>query len=378
MVTGFNTNVAHADKTFHVQTEDCPHRSLIRTVVFDAGQVVATIESPYAELAGSATQPDRGLSRHLEAQHWKLVKRLEQSGLPERSVKPEVKQVLAQLDRRIEQLQSPAATPARRAPNLQRALGAILLLALGWIARSLVEGDHEREVSFGGASPALIADEPAALPGAVIDSPSPPPRPTHEDRVVAALRENSVTPQPTGPPTAPATEPRTGASATALTSSPTPPHTNAPTPQAPTAAPAIPPPHGDQAEPPANPTAPAEARPLAQAVDWTGKLVPLADVDTPPWAIKRELPRYTKRAKRKHQQGSVGLNLLIDEKGFVAQVELLETIPDSDLNEATLELARLWQFHPARKQGHPVRVWKSLTLDFTIDSGTTRVMLRDG
>jgi len=40
---------------------------------------------------------------------------------------------------------------------------------------------------------------------------------------------------------------------------------------------------------------------------------------------------------------SVGLKLLIDETGAVSQVELLQSIPDSDLNEATIELARRGQ-----------------------------------
>jgi len=67
MVSGFNTNVAYKAKVFHVQTEDCPRRSEIRTGVFEADAVVAEYDCSYSELTGAESAQDRYLVRRLEA-----------------------------------------------------------------------------------------------------------------------------------------------------------------------------------------------------------------------------------------------------------------------------------------------------------------------
>lgn len=99
----------------------------------------------------------------------------------------------------------------------------------------------------------------------------------------------------------------------------------------------------------------------------------LADVDVPPRLTSQEMPTYTRRARRKGQEGTVGLNLLIDERGVIVDLRLKETIPDSDLNEAVLDIIRSWRFDPARKAGAPVSVWKPVTIEFSIVGGQRRV-----
>ena len=73
----------------------------------------------------------------------------------------------------------------------------------------------------------------------------------------------------------------------------------------------------------------------------------MAEVDTPPKAVSRPFPEYTRKAKKRKQSGTVALNILIDDKGTVANVKLLEGIPDSTLNETTMETARTWRYKPA-------------------------------
>jgi protein TonB len=99
----------------------------------------------------------------------------------------------------------------------------------------------------------------------------------------------------------------------------------------------------------------------------------LADVDIPPRLTSQEMPTYTKRARRKGQEGTVGLNLLIDERGVIVDLRLKQTIPDSDLNEAVLDIIRSWRFDPARRAGAPVSVWKPVTIEFSIIGGQRRV-----
>jgi len=111
--------------------------------------------------------------------------------------------------------------------------------------------------------------------------------------------------------------------------------------------------------------------------DWTGRLVELASVDVPPRPTRRDLPRYTKRARRLRQQGVVALELLVSETGQVVDARTLESIPDSDLDQAALAVARTWQFTPALKAGDPVRVWMPVEIEFSVSSGkATKIRVR--
>ena len=69
-------------------------------------------------------------------------------------------------------------------------------------------------------------------------------------------------------------------------------------------------------------------------------IVPADEVDVSPMARQRDLPRYTRRARRLQQEGIVNLRIHIDSNGEVSDVTLLSGIPDSDLNEAALEATR--------------------------------------
>jgi len=103
----------------------------------------------------------------------------------------------------------------------------------------------------------------------------------------------------------------------------------------------------------------------------------LAAVDVLPRPVQRDLPAYTKRAKRKKQEGRVAVELLVDETGRVAELRLREAIPGSDLNDTVIESVWHWRFAPASKSGVPVRVWKPVTVDFSIVSGQTRVHISE-
>jgi protein TonB len=104
----------------------------------------------------------------------------------------------------------------------------------------------------------------------------------------------------------------------------------------------------------------------------------LEDVDVQPRARQRDLPRYTRRARRLQQEGVVQLQIRIDSHGDVAEVLLLSGIPDSDLNQAAVEVARDWRFSPARKDGQHVQVWKEVAFEFAIrPDRTTSVRIRE-
>lgn len=124
------------------------------------------------------------------------------------------------------------------------------------------------------------------------------------------------------------------------------------------------------------PQAPAEAAPAAQAAPVEtaaaapkttvarGTLMDLDAVDVQPVGVKRVLPAYTERARTLGQRGLVFLNILVDENGRVTDVQVIQGIPDSDLNDAAAQAARGWVYQPATKDGVPVKVWKFEKLTF--------------
>jgi len=81
MITGFNTNVRHDGRLFHVQTEDSgkahPH---VISHVYYGGTILASEKHEYEDLLGSSdvTESVRAL---MEGQHKAMVARLKQGAL---------------------------------------------------------------------------------------------------------------------------------------------------------------------------------------------------------------------------------------------------------------------------------------------------------
>lgn len=77
MITGFNTNVRHRGRVFHVQTEDSgrAHPHLI-THVYCGGTILASEKTSYAERL-DAPDLNRAVRALMEAQHKRMLARLE-------------------------------------------------------------------------------------------------------------------------------------------------------------------------------------------------------------------------------------------------------------------------------------------------------------
>lgn len=104
-------------------------------------------------------------------------------------------------------------------------------------------------------------------------------------------------------------------------------------------------------------------RPKAQR----GELYPLSAVDESPVHVRFEQPEYDDIARRMNQEGVVVVDVLIDETGTVTETRLIQKIPNSRLNDATLRAARRWTYKPAIKDGVPVMVWKSERIAFELE-----------
>jgi hypothetical protein len=73
MVTGFNTDVQHDGKVYHVQTEDKGvDNPLIETLIYVGGEILAARRSSYADLL-SADADEKQIAERIEAQHNRMI-----------------------------------------------------------------------------------------------------------------------------------------------------------------------------------------------------------------------------------------------------------------------------------------------------------------
>ena len=91
---------------------------------------------------------------------------------------------------------------------------------------------------------------------------------------------------------------------------------------------------------------------------------PVDDYDTPPRQIKITRPQYPQEAFVKKIEGTVELEILIDQHGRVVRARVLKSIPL--LDKAAIETVQQWVFQPAVKAGRPVATVAMAPVTFRI------------
>lgn len=86
---------------------------------------------------------------------------------------------------------------------------------------------------------------------------------------------------------------------------------------------------------------------------------------TRPVIIHSVQPRYTELARRAGIQGTVIVEAVIDQKGHVTNVRVLRGLP-MGLDRAAVEAIEQWRFKPALLDDRPVKVFFTLTVNFSI------------
>jgi protein TonB len=86
---------------------------------------------------------------------------------------------------------------------------------------------------------------------------------------------------------------------------------------------------------------------------------------TKPEVIHQVQPRYSELARRAAVQGTVIVEAVIDEQGQVTHVRLIRGLP-RQLDLAAMDAIKQWRFKPALLDGRPVKVFYTLTVNFTI------------
>jgi len=77
MITGFNTDVDHADRVFHVQTEDKGlDNPIVESLIYCGGEIIDTRRSSYGELIESSGFSEDAVLERMESQHQTMIREI--------------------------------------------------------------------------------------------------------------------------------------------------------------------------------------------------------------------------------------------------------------------------------------------------------------
>ena len=77
MITGFNTDVDHQGRIFHVQTEDKGlDNPVVESLIYCGGEIVASKQNPYEDLLTDDGLPEEEIQRRMEDQHQLMIREI--------------------------------------------------------------------------------------------------------------------------------------------------------------------------------------------------------------------------------------------------------------------------------------------------------------
>ena len=95
MITGLNTDIQHQGTTYHVQTEDTGRKNAtIVTILFQAGAILATRKTSYADIVNTENLP-AVLKDMMNEQHKKMIEELQTGRISLEASRPAAKPVTA-------------------------------------------------------------------------------------------------------------------------------------------------------------------------------------------------------------------------------------------------------------------------------------------
>lgn len=138
-------------------------------------------------------------------------------------------------------------------------------------------------------------------------------------------------------------------------------------PAAPSAAPPATTPPPTQAAAPSVASPAGAPPPAAESATRAGTLVNLSDLGVIEPVVERQAaPVYPEIARQRRIEGTVELNVLVDEKGNVTDVKLVRGSSGIGLNDAAIESVKRRKYRPATKDGVPVKVYVPVVVRFTL------------
>lgn len=74
MITGFNTDIKHGDRVFHVQTEDRGlENPVVESLVYVGGQILLSKRSPYSDLVTDGKVDEKAVRQLMDLQHRRII-----------------------------------------------------------------------------------------------------------------------------------------------------------------------------------------------------------------------------------------------------------------------------------------------------------------
>ena len=144
----------------------------------------------------------------------------------------------------------------------------------------------------------------------------------------------------------------------------------------------------DRPPPPARPSVPVESESEDIADDVTldefnldefdawdapppppeGPRVKFIPYDDPPVPLRPIRPKYPEIAQEAGIEGTVVVQVFVDDKGRVKETVILKGIPNTGLDEAATEAIMGVRFRPAKQRERAVGVWISIPVNFRLKS----------
>ena len=99
-----------------------------------------------------------------------------------------------------------------------------------------------------------------------------------------------------------------------------------------------------------------------------GPRVKFIPYDDPPVPLRPIRPKYLEIAQEAGIEGTVVVQVFVDDKGRVKETVILKGIPITGLDEAATEAIRGVRFRPAKQRERAVGVWISIPVNFRLKS----------
>jgi len=90
------------------------------------------------------------------------------------------------------------------------------------------------------------------------------------------------------------------------------------------------------------------------------------EVDQMPLTIARMKPLYPYRARRLNITGKVDVKFLVDEEGYVSNINIIKSTPAGIFDESVLRALPSWRFSPGKVRGHAVSTWVVTIIEFKL------------
>jgi protein TonB len=86
---------------------------------------------------------------------------------------------------------------------------------------------------------------------------------------------------------------------------------------------------------------------------------------SPPRVLSKVEPKYSERARKAKRQGTVVLQLIVDEHGRPQDLKVSRAL-GLGLDQEALEAVKKWTFKPGMKDGKPVPVIATIEVNFRL------------